>query len=183
MSAYLEQQLDSFITSTLALSENERQPLRIEYDSTWPSPCYQQTRDDGKMVEWKPVKQTEHNSFANVEEALEVNIDRQYADFFTRYYSHNLLATAPQGSCELLQVWNQDDFQRLQQNIIGHVLMKRRLKQQATLFFALTDEEDTILSVLNDTGEVVVERVGKPPSDIIAPSLASFLEILTPQLP
>ena len=183
MSVHLQQQLDIFVTSTLALSEKERQPLRIEYDGTWPSDCYQETADDGKMVQWKPVKQPGNNSFSNVEEALQVTLDPQYCAFFTRYYSHNLLAMAPQGSCELLQVWNDHDFQRLQENVIGHVLMKRRLKQQPTLFFALTDDEDTILSVSNDTGEVMVEQVGKPPSDVVAPSLASFIETLTPQLP
>lgn len=183
MSVHLQQQLDLFVTSTLALSEEEGQPLRIEYDSNWPSDCYQGTADNGKMVEWKPAKQAGTNSFRNVEQALDITLNPQYCAFFTRYYSHNLLAMAPQGSCELLQVWNDHDFQRLQENVIGHVLMKRRLKQQPTLFFALTDEEDTILSIRNDTGEVMVEQVGKSPVDVVSPSLASFIETLTPQLP
>lgn len=183
MSVHLHQQLDNFINATLSLSEEKHQPLVIEYDSDWPSACYQSSAKDGEIVNWKPVRQSKSNGFGNVESALDMSLDPQFCAFFCRYYSDNLLASAPQGSCELLQVWNDEDFERLQQNIIGHVLMKRRLKQQPTLFFALTDEEDTILSVLNNTGEVVVERVGKPAGEVIAPSLASFIELLTPQLP
>ncbi len=183
MSVHLQQQLDNFISATQALSDKHGQPLLIEYDSDWPSACYQGRADNGEKVPWKPVRQSGGNSFSNVESALEITLNPQFCEFFTRYYSDNLCANAPQGNCELLQVWNDDDFERLQQNIIGHVLMKRRLKQQPTLFFALTDEEDTILSVLNETGEVVVEKVGKPAGESIAPSLASFLETLTPQLP
>ncbi len=50
------------------------------------------------------------------------------------------------------------DFERLQQNLIGHILMKQKLKQAITLFFAVTDEDDIILSVNNNTGEVWAEK-------------------------
>ena len=82
------------------------------------------------------------------------------------------------GACELLQVWNEEDFERLQQNLIGHLLMKKRLKQAPTLFFALTDEDDFVLSVLNSTGEVVLEQVGRPPQKVISPSLPAFIATL-----
>ena len=74
---------------------------------------------------------------------------------FCRYFSHDINATAEQGGLTLLQAWNEEDFDRLQKNLIAHVLMKRRLKQADTLFFALTDEEDLLLSILLETGEVV----------------------------
>jgi SecY interacting protein Syd len=89
-------------------------------------------------------------------------------------------AKAAQGACELLQVWNEEDFERLQQNLIGHLLMKQRLKQSPSLFFGLTDEEDFILTVINDTGEVALEQVGKPAQEILAPTLAHFIAQLSP---
>jgi len=46
----------------------------------------------------------------------------------------------------------------------------------------LTDEEDFILTVVNESGEVALEQVGKEPSQILAPSLAAFLEQLTPTM-
>ena len=62
-------------------------------------------------------------------------------------------------------------------------MMKRRLRQPVTLFFALTDDENFILSVDNETGEVVLEPVGKPATQVIASSLAAFIEGLTPIAP
>ena len=75
---------------------------------------------------------------------------------------------------------SEEDFERLQQNLIGHLLMKQRLKQPPTLFFGLTDEDDFILSVDNASGEVVLEQVGKLPTRCLAPDLATFVDGLTP---
>ena len=82
----------------------------------------------------------------------------------------------------MLQVVNSEDFERLQQNLIGHLLMKQRLRQAPTLFFGLTDEEDFILTVVNESGEVALEQVGREPANILAPSLAVFIEQLTPAI-
>ena len=50
---------------------------------------------------------------------------------------------------ELLQAWNEDDFDLLQQNITGHVLMKRKLKQASQrVFIGLTDQDDLLVTVL-----------------------------------
>jgi SecY interacting protein Syd len=83
----------------------------------------------------------------------------------------------------LLQVWNEQDFERLLQNLIGHALMKRRLEQPMTLFFAVTDDEDYILSLENDTGRVMLERVGLEPQEMLADNLAQFLSSLEPADP
>lgn len=58
--------------------------------------------------------------------------------------------------------------------------MKQRLKQDETIFFAVTDEEDMIISVDNNNGEVWVERVGCKPHKKISDSLVEFLRQLTP---
>jgi SecY interacting protein Syd len=82
----------------------------------------------------------------------------------------------------LLQPWNQGDFERLQQNLVGHILMKRRLKQPETFFIALTDEDDFILTVHNTSGEVMLEQVGLLPKEVVAPNLAEFLQSIQPSV-
>ena len=178
MTLTITQQLDNFVAAYVEQANGNA--LHIPFDPSWPSVCYQTQGESGELVKWLPVKQDTPLSFDNVEEAMSIKLDAQYCVFFTRYFSHNLTAKASQGKCELLQVWNVDDFERLQQNLIGHLLMKQRLHQSATLFFGLTDEDDFILTIINETGEVALEQVGKEPTQILAPSLADFLEQLSP---
>ncbi|MDY6974958.1 MAG: SecY-interacting protein [Pseudomonadota bacterium] len=179
MALTIPAQLDKFVSSYVEQAEGEG--LKIAFDSEWPSPCYKTSASDGELVSWAPVLQSPSHSFDNVEEALSLKLNTDFCLFFTRYYSDNLKAMAPQGNCELLQVFNSEDFERLQQNLIGHLLMKQRLKQAPTLFFGLTDEEDFILTIVNESGEVALEQVGREPAKILAPSLAVFLEQLTPR--
>ncbi|WP_018983503.1 SecY-interacting protein [Salinimonas chungwhensis] len=184
MSDSIEQAIDQLIGQYKADAQNAQQPLRVEYEPDWPTPCYQLDQHDevheGAHVSWQPVRQSSANSFAKLEDALELTLDQQYCVFFTRYYSFNLMARAPQGECELLQVVSDSDFERLQENLIGHVLMKRRLRQPETLFFGLTDDDNLILSIINNSGEVILERVGKKHYEVLAPDLSTFLNQLAP---
>jgi SecY interacting protein Syd len=175
MSDEIHSQLDALINQFSTVADEEPESFTIEYDKDWPSPCYKTQGANGELVSWSPALQEGQCNFAQLEQALEISLDKQFCAYFTRYFSDNLQVLAPDGMCELLQVWNADDFERLQENLIGHVLMKRRLKQPITLFFALTDEDDFMLSVDNATGNVVLEPVGKKPMRVIAPSLADFI--------
>ena len=78
----------------------------------------------------------------------------------------------------LLQVWNQDDFDRLIGNLIGHALAKRRSKSPLTLFFACTDQDDYFLSLDNRSGRVLLEQPGVPPVRQVAENLTEFLQRL-----
>ena len=100
--------------------------------------------------------------------------------YFTCYYAESVDAECEEGRLSLLFPWNQDDFARLQENIIGHILMKRKLKQPETVFFAVTDQEDFILSIENETGAVWVEQVGKAPHKKLSDNLTDFIQQLTP---
>jgi SecY interacting protein Syd len=197
MGLTISEQIDKFVSSYVDAAGESG--LKVVYEANWSSPCLEQTAtigasapSEGEMVSWAPRMQSRtqdemhkgiqerQNSFSNVESAMSLSLHPDFCEFFTRYYSANFTATAEQGQCELLQVWNDEDFEGLQQNLIGHLLMKQRLKQTPTLFFGLTDEEDFILSIVNDTGEVALEQVGKEPQQIVAPNLAAFLASLTP---
>lgn len=180
MAATISEQLDKFVSSYVSLADPDG--LKIPYDPDWSSPCYDEVANAGELVSWTPKMQTHPGSFENVEAALSLRLHSDYCQYFSRYFSDNFSAMAPQGNCELLQIWNEEDFTRLQENLIGHLLMKQRLKQPPTLFFGLTDEDDFILSIINDTGEVALEQVGKIPQKILAPNLADFIAQLTPQL-
>ncbi|QPG05023.1 SecY-interacting protein [Salinimonas marina] len=175
--------LDNYISKLLNLAEQQQTPLQVQYDSAWPSPCYQREVAEGEWVTWQPVKQTETLSFAKLEQALEIELNPQYCEYFTRYFSENLPAAADRGECDLLQVLSATDFERLQENLIGHILMKRRLRQPETLFFGLTSDDDFILTVDNASGAVLLERVGKKSDEVLAEDLTSFIQQLEPRLP
>ncbi|WP_341503469.1 SecY-interacting protein [Gallaecimonas sp. GXIMD4217] len=142
-------------------------------DPDWPSPC---DRGDGH---WQPVRQEPPGDFANVEQALGETLHPSIKAFFGAYYAEHLTVHHERGQVTLLGVWNEEDFRRLQENLIGHVLMKRRLGQPLTLFFACTDDDDLLLSVDNLSGEVVLEPVGQEAREVVALSLAEFLDSLT----
>ncbi|MBT1450718.1 SecY-interacting protein [Glaciecola sp. XM2] len=174
---------DHFVEQYIAQSTKQNKGLVTEYDSQWPSDCLSVHNDasDGDEIAWKPHLRKAPASMENLNAALEIQIPQSLEQFFGRYFSLDLNALHPRGPVTLLQVYNEQDYERLQKNLIAHVLMKRRLKQPETLFFALTDEEDFIISIELESQAVVLERVGKDNPEVLAPDLASFIAALTPQ--
>lgn len=171
--------LDSFIVKYIEEHQGQNRDLVIDYDENWPSECYMDVQPNGQ-VPWRPKIRSNVGSFDALESALNLKMNDQLSVYFSRYWSDNLNAKNVRGNLQLLQAWNQADFERLQENLIGHILMKRRLKQPETWFFAVTDEDDFILSVDNQTGAVVLERVGLLPQEVLAENLATFIEQLSP---
>lgn len=153
----------------------------VEHDEQWPSPCLQEKFDDRFMC-WQPVEIAKSLSFDNIESALELNIHPSVVEYFTTIFSDSIPATCSEGHLQLLFAWSENDFARLQENLIGHVLMKQKLKQEITLFFAVTDDENIMLSVDNQTGEVWAERVGCKPHKKIAESLSDFMTSIQPDI-
>jgi len=153
----------------------------IEKDVDWASACEQADYDE-KNIYWRPVKSDLALSFENIENALEISLHQDIKTYFSTFFSESINAVCGHGELSLLFAWNHDDFHRLQENIIGHVLMKKRLKQENTIFFAVTDDDDMILSINNETGEVWVERVGCKAYKKLADSLNDFIRQLTPAL-
>lgn len=156
----------------------------VEHDEAWPSPCELPQKADSGDVFWRPmtIKKEQMLNFDNVESALEIVLHDDIKSYFTTQFSETLDASCEEGDLSLLFAWNEDDFQRLQENLIGHILMKQRLKQAETVFFAVTDEEDMIISIDNDSGSVWVERVGCEPHKKLASSLIQFISMLMPKV-
>ena len=171
MSQQLTTAWQHFIDNWLTLAQEKGFPT-IEHDPDWPSPC---EFEQGDSLHWQPVKIDEQLSFDNVEHAMELKLNQEYTAFFSLFYSDNLDATHSNGQLQFLQAWSKPDFERLQQNLIGHLMMKAKLKQAATLFFAVTDEDDLNIVINNESGEVCLEYVGKEPHQVLAASLSEFI--------
>jgi SecY interacting protein Syd len=172
--------LDGFVQKYVSEIKENSVEMLAEYDPNWPSECYLKSAEAGEQVQWKPILRNDLADFSGIESALELTIHPDIKAFYARYWSDNLNAKSEKGSLQLLQAWNREDFERLQQNLVGHILMKRRLKQPETLFFGVTDEEDFILTLDNSTGQVMLEQVGIRPTEVLAPSMVEFLNVLEP---
>lgn len=132
---------------------------------------------------WRAVIRTEPADFSNVEHALAIKLLPEINAFYGNSFAAPLLFDSDFGCGELIQVWNQDDFDTLQQNIIGHLMMKRSLNQPLTWFIGTVgDEHDEMLTVNNEDGSVWLEIPGDIPHQKLADSLNDFIELLTPRV-
>ncbi|MCL1088481.1 SecY-interacting protein [Shewanella profunda] len=154
------------------------------YPQGEPSVCIQGEffGDSDDPIAWQPVKRDDVGSFANVEHALDLPLWPDIQPFYGQYFSAPLLFDSKWGTGELLQAWNDDDFKCLQQNLIGHLMMKKKLKQPPTWFIGLLDEGDKMLTINNSDGSVWIELPGELPWQQLSPSLAEFIEALSPRI-
>lgn len=159
--------------------EEHRPNSLVEHDPEWPSPCEdpEDVRYGFREVKWSPVRRIACESFSDLENAVSLRLHPDLWTFYGMFLSNAINVNIEGRDIELLQAWNDNDFARLQENIIGHLLMKQRLKQPATIFIGLTAQDDEIVSLNNDTGEVWVERVGKVAHTKIANNLSDFLSL------
>ena len=151
-----------------------------EHDSAWPSECQVGEPDARGMIHWEPRERDGIADFSGLERALEVEIHPDIKSFYGSYWAGAIDLEADEGGVTLIQVWNDDDFDRLAENILGHAMAKQRIGAPLTIFIACTDEGELMLSVENDTGQVVLEEPGSLPIRVVSPSLAAFLDRLRP---
>ncbi len=176
----LAESYQHFIEQTLSWHQQHNQTLQAwTADPAAAAPCQLAVLED-QLVSWQPVRQQPAADFSNVEQALELELHSDIKQFYSLYFGAGLGASHSRGTLQLLMVWDNTDLARLQENLIGHILMKRRLKQPETVFFALTDDDSIVLSVLNSTGEVYLETIGKHVSEKLADSVAEFFSQLSP---
>lgn len=99
-------------------------------------------------------------------------------DYFTTQYAGDMQVRFREVDFSLIQVWSEEDFIRLQENIIGHLVTQKRLKLTPTLFIGTTNSENEIISVCNVSGEVILETFGKKKREVLAENLSLFLSEL-----
>lgn len=150
------------------------------YSHGEPSLCRQQ--DESEPVQWCHVARSESGSFDNVRQALGIELHSDIEAFYGSHWAGSLHFDAAWGVGELLQVWNEDDFIRLQQNLIGHLMMKRKLKQAPSWFIGVTETGDEMICVKDEDGSVWLEQPGKEPSTLLAPSISAFLQQIQPRV-
>lgn len=160
-----------------------RAPLWAPHDPDWPSAC-ELGAPANDRIRWQPVVRDDYDLLTPLEASLEEPVHDDLKAFYGRYWSYSLETTAPQGHVSLLGIWNADDGERLLGNLLGHWQQQLRLfgllrRRPMTLFFACTEpDSEYILSLANDSGEVLVERPGTRDRRVVAPSLADFLDSL-----
>jgi len=143
------------------------------------SPCLLATNENG--IIWQPQPFTLPKNLDAVSKGVELIVQPSVVAFYTTQFAAEMPATFDGRPLTLLQAWNSDDFTLLQQNLVGHLVMKRRLKHSPTLFIATTDDDSTIIAVDNLNGNVILETLGKKQFEVLAPSLSQFLENLHPE--
>lgn len=174
----LEESIDALMTRY-----QELVPARYtEYVEEWNSPIYGTVIDEN-TVEWTPCRQAEALNFDDLESALEIRFHDSVKTLFGRWYAGDLALEYQGHPMNLLQVQSTEDGERLLENITGHILMKRQLKQPDTVFIGLgADNDDLLLSIDNQSGAVGLEWVGKVQHEVLADSLAIWLDDCQPQI-
>lgn len=143
-----------------------------------PSPCALEDRD--QRVVWQPQPFSLPATLDAIERAVDIQLQPPITEFYTTQFAGDMQARFGDNQLTLLQVWSEEDFLRLKENLIGHLVMQRRLRQSPTLFIATTDSEEEIISLSNLSGEVILEQPGRKQRVVLAENLEIFLKSLRP---
>lgn len=143
------------------------------------SPCIIARDETG--VFWQP-KLENTQTFAIVEEVMNLRINPAAADFYCVQLAGDLSAYWHEKPISLIQIWNQEDFRHFEANLLGHLEMQRKRKMRPTVFIATTQDESELISIDNQTGAIILENLTTKTATELAPNLTAFLNELMPHL-
>lgn len=173
------QVLNELIERTLLLTK--RGLLTSPFDPEWRSDC--EVHQSANETFWRPVKQSPKVDFSGLANAVQASIHPDIVDYYSSFWSGTLEADSQEGRVSLIQLWNQDDFERLIANLIGHAVNKIRAKHPFTAFFATTEpDSELFLSIDNISGVVLLEEPGEAPIREVESDISTFLKRLEPKL-
>ncbi|GLP96736.1 SecY-interacting protein [Paraferrimonas sedimenticola] len=173
--------MDNWLNAYVERYKDSLDELPQFYFGAESSPCQKGQARDG-FVGWKPVLREPQDDLNAIEQALETQFAADMHWYYGRYFCPPVKFSSEFGEGELLQCYNQEDFDFLQKNLVGHVLMKRKLKQQETLFIGVLDDGDWMITVKSDDGSVWLEQPGQEPEKQIATSIAELFETIRPRV-
>ncbi len=156
-------------------SEHNSLPV-ARFDDAWPSACaHQQKKEHASYVyHWQATSRRDTALFSPIEQALECTIHPDIKAYYGSFWADSIPVEHRLADCLLLQIWNEEDQQRLLENQLGHAFARIKGRLPLTFFIACT-HSDTNICLDNQTGEIVLERPGYPAQKVLADSLESFL--------
>lgn len=162
-----------------ALEESGEQYFSTLFDPEWRSDC--EVRQEGERTYWQPTLQAPSIDFSGLASAVGQSIHPDTCAYYGSYWAGALETTSQEGHVSLIQLWNQEDFERLRANLIGHLIAKQRLKQPFTVFFANAEPDtELFLGIDNESGKIVLEEPGKPVVRVVDKDIVTFLNRLSP---
>ncbi|MFM7968092.1 SecY-interacting protein Syd [Aeromonas sp. A-5] len=127
---------------------------------------------DGRVA-WRPHHRPEPADFTAMADALELTcIPARYRPVWALVQPPHPLPYKGL-RLELILPWNEADLDLLKENLIGHLLMLRKLKRPL-LFIATTRNEMTLVSLDNESGQVWLEWLDSGRRLVLAPSCRRF---------
>lgn len=151
--------------------------VRCPEDDNRPSPC---RYDPLNSALWQCWTRPQAVDLHNIALALECDFHPAIHTYYGHGFAGQISASFKGLAVTLVQPWNEDDFERLQENMVAHVMMLRRLKLPLTLFLATVPNELQVISLDNESGAVLLEQLGQPKRWVLADSLPEFLRRLSP---
>lgn len=176
--------LDALFTRYINLHQMENQRLpSVSFDPPWPSLCTEiEGNEDGDTVLfWRPIERKASGLFENLESALELRFHPDVEAFYGAFWANGLSVVVGDLHFDLIQIWNQEDEEKLKQNLLGHAFAKRKNRLPMSWFIGATAGND-VICVDQESGQVVLEKPGYKAHEVLAENLESFLITLNPTI-
>jgi SecY interacting protein Syd len=171
--------LEALLTRYVNLyrDDNDLNLPNLEVEKPWPSSCVVEEVDN--YIYWKPVQKSDTSLFNDLEQALEVKFHDDLITFYGSFWSNGICVEREDINFSLIQTWNEDDLEQLKENILGHCFAKIKAKLPLTFFIGCTYGED-VVTLDQETGQVLLEKPGRKAHKVLSPDLETFLITLDP---